>query len=40
MKWEKISNNTSFLDKDKKIYGTFSHYTHFITDGALIITDL
>ena len=35
----KISNNSSFLDKDKRIYGTFSHYSQFVTDGALLITD-
>lgn len=39
-KWEKISNNSDYLNQEKKAYATFSHYTYEITDGQLLITDL
>ncbi|CAD8120349.1 unnamed protein product [Paramecium sonneborni] len=38
--WEKISNNTSFINKEKENYSAFSHFTFHFTNKRLLITDL
>ncbi|CAD8169819.1 unnamed protein product [Paramecium pentaurelia] len=38
--WEKISNNTNYIDKEKENYSAFSHFTYHFTNKSLVITDL
>lgn len=38
--WEKISNNTNYMDKEKENYSAFSHFTYYFTNKSLVINDL
>ncbi|CAD8065028.1 unnamed protein product [Paramecium sonneborni] len=38
--WEKITNNTDYIDKEKQSYSAFSHFTYHYTNKSLVITDL